>query len=151
MESAGVDGVSDGAVELGAAATVPEERGRGVGLALTAAGVAAAQDAGYAVCFSDWRTANPLSSTCWQARGFAPYLFRMVRRRCVVPQGDGGGRLTASCSAPIRLYPRSSREALGGSAPAGRTLWRLAGARNNRRSPRSWVAPAFGPTFACSS
>jgi GNAT superfamily N-acetyltransferase len=80
--------VTPGAIEIAAAATVPEERGRGVGLALTAAGVAAAQDAGYAVCFTDWRTTNPLSSSFWPARGFAPYLYRLVRR--LPPQGDVG-------------------------------------------------------------
>ncbi len=88
MEGPGVDGVTDGAVELAAAATVPEKRGRGVGSALTAAGVAAAQDAGYAVCFTDWRTANPLASTFWLARGFRPYLYRLVRR--LAPRGGGG-------------------------------------------------------------
>jgi GNAT superfamily N-acetyltransferase len=85
MEAHPVDGVTEGAVELPAAATVPEERGRGVGRALTDRGVSEARDSGYSICFTDWRTANPLASAFWQARGFKPFLYRLVRR--LVPRG----------------------------------------------------------------
>jgi GNAT superfamily N-acetyltransferase len=75
-----VDGATAGAVELTVGATVPEERGTGVGRALTARGVSEARDAGYSVCFTDWRTTNPFSSTFWPARGFEPFLYRLARR-----------------------------------------------------------------------
>lgn len=88
--SVGVDGVAGAAVELAAAATLPEERGTGVGSALTAEAAAEARRAGYTACFTDWRTTNPLSSAFWPARGFTPYLYRLVRR--LAPQGDAGGR-----------------------------------------------------------
>ena len=70
--------------------TLPEERGTGVGSALTAEAAAEARRAGYTACFTDWRTTNPLSSAFWPARGFTPYLYRLVRR--LAPQGDAGGR-----------------------------------------------------------
>jgi GNAT superfamily N-acetyltransferase len=75
-----VDGRAEGAVELSAGATIPEERGTGVGRALTARGVSEARAAGYSACFADWRTTNPLSSGFWPARGFRTYLYRLVRR-----------------------------------------------------------------------
>jgi len=75
-----MDGTTEGAVELSVGATIPEERGAGVGRALTARGVSEARNAGYSVCFTDWRTTNPLSSAFWPARGFKPFLYRLVRR-----------------------------------------------------------------------
>ncbi len=75
-----VDGVNKGAIELAVAGTIPEERGGGVGRMLTSYGVAEALKAGYTSCFTDWRTANPLSSRFWRARGFKPYRYRLVRR-----------------------------------------------------------------------
>ncbi|MDP2792030.1 MAG: GNAT family N-acetyltransferase [Rectinemataceae bacterium] len=72
--------VTEDAVELSVGATVPEERGTGVGRALTARGVAEARNRGYSVCFIDWRTTNPLSSAFWPARGFKPFEYRLVRR-----------------------------------------------------------------------
>ena len=75
-----VDGAAEGAVELAVGGTVLEERGRGIGLALTARGIAAARERGYRSCFIDWRTTNPLSSSFWPARGFEPHLYRLSRR-----------------------------------------------------------------------
>ena len=75
-----IDGTTPGAVELSVGATIPEERGRGVGRALTARGVSEARSGGHSVCFTDWRTTNPLSSAFWPARGFKPFLYRLVRR-----------------------------------------------------------------------
>jgi GNAT superfamily N-acetyltransferase len=75
-----LDGPVAGEIELAVAATIPEERGRGLGLALTAQGVAQARAAGYTTCLVDWRTANPLSSSFWKARGFRPFLYRLTRR-----------------------------------------------------------------------
>ncbi|HUX37633.1 MAG TPA: hypothetical protein VMV44_06975 [Rectinemataceae bacterium] len=67
-------------VELSVGATLPGERGRGLGRALTARGVAEALKSGYTACFTDWRTANPHSSSFWPARGFRPQLYRLTRR-----------------------------------------------------------------------
>lgn len=75
-----LDGTTPGAVELSVGATIPEERGRGVGRALTARGVREARNRGYSVCFTDWRTTNPLASAFWPERGFEPLLYRLVRR-----------------------------------------------------------------------
>lgn len=80
MEAHPVDGATEGGVELSVAATVPEERGTGVGRSLMARGVFEAWNAGYSICFLDWRTTNPLASAFWQARGFKPFLYRLVRR-----------------------------------------------------------------------
>jgi len=80
MEESAADGVPAGAAELSVAATVPEERGRGLGLALTARGIDEARGAGFSTAFTDWRTTNPLSSAFWAARGFKPYMYRLARR-----------------------------------------------------------------------
>jgi ribosomal protein S18 acetylase RimI-like enzyme len=80
MEPDAEKGIPEGAAELSVAATVPEERGRGLGLALTARGIAEARGAGYSIAFTDWRTTNPLSSAFWRSRGFKPYLYRLARR-----------------------------------------------------------------------
>jgi len=80
MEPDAIGGIPVGAAELSVAATIPEERGGGLGLALTARGIAEARDAGYSIAFTDWRTTNPLSSAFWLSRGFRPYRYRLVRR-----------------------------------------------------------------------
>lgn len=66
-------------VELAVAATVESARGRGVGLALTAAVVAAARKHGARYVAADWRTTNLLSSRFWPARGFRVVGHRMSR------------------------------------------------------------------------
>ena len=81
-----VDGKTEGAVELSVGATIPGERGTGVGRALTARGVSEARAAGYSACFADWRTTNPLSSAFWPARGFRTFLYRLVRRIKLFPE-----------------------------------------------------------------
>jgi len=75
-----VDGLHPGAIELAVAGTIPQERGSGVGRTLTAHGVSEAKKSGYSTCLTDWRTANPLSSRFWSARGFKPYQYRLARR-----------------------------------------------------------------------
>jgi ribosomal protein S18 acetylase RimI-like enzyme len=79
-----------GCVELKVAATHPEQRGRGIGSALTWRGLAHASEQGYAVCVVDWRVTNLLSSRFWPRRGFRPAVLRLVRRvdpRIVWAQG----------------------------------------------------------------
>jgi GNAT superfamily N-acetyltransferase len=73
----------DGVVYLSVAATVPEERGSGVGTALTNLALGWAYDNGSGTCITDWRSANLLSSRFWTRKGFRPTpyrLFRSIRR-----------------------------------------------------------------------
>lgn len=65
---------------LAIAATREEEQGRGVGRALTAHGLAAAQTDGYTHCITDWRVTNLLSSRFWPRQGFRPVAYRLSRR-----------------------------------------------------------------------
>lgn len=64
---------------LGFAATFPEARGSGAGLALTAAGLDWARENGYPVVVTDWRETNLLSSRFWPARGFRRTFLRLYR------------------------------------------------------------------------
>jgi GNAT superfamily N-acetyltransferase len=65
--------------ELAWAVVAEAARGRGVGLALTAAAMAAAREAGATSMVTDWRTTNLLSSRFWPARGFRAIAYRMAR------------------------------------------------------------------------
>jgi len=67
-------------IELSVCGTIPEERGKGMGRALTVYGVKKALEAGFTECVTDWRTANPFSSSFWPSLGFRPYTYRLVRR-----------------------------------------------------------------------
>jgi ribosomal protein S18 acetylase RimI-like enzyme len=64
---------------LGFAATLPEFRGSGIGVALTRAGFAWAAEAGYPVMTTDWRVTNLLSSRFWPKRGFRTSFLRLYR------------------------------------------------------------------------
>jgi GNAT superfamily N-acetyltransferase len=64
---------------LGFAATVPQARGSGIGLALTAASFAWAAEQGYAVMATDWRVTNLLASRFWPHRGFRTTFWRLYR------------------------------------------------------------------------
>ncbi len=64
---------------LGFAATLPEARGSGVGLALTNAGFAWAREQGYQVMVIDWRETNLLASRFWPRRGFRRTFLRLYR------------------------------------------------------------------------
>jgi ribosomal protein S18 acetylase RimI-like enzyme len=64
---------------LAFAATLPEARGSGAGLALTNAGLAWARDQGFPVVVTDWRETNLLSSRFWPARGFRRTFLRLYR------------------------------------------------------------------------
>jgi len=68
-----------GASMLGFAATLPEARGSGAGLALTSMCFAWARDRGYDLMVTDWRVTNLLSSRFWLARGFRPTFLRLHR------------------------------------------------------------------------
>jgi ribosomal protein S18 acetylase RimI-like enzyme len=69
----------DGAAYLGWAASLPEVRGSGAGLALTEAAFAWAHERGYASMVTDWRETNLLSSRFWPARGFRRFFLRLYR------------------------------------------------------------------------
>ena len=69
-----------GSIYLAVAATLPEARGTGAGLALTDAALAWAADAGYTIVQTDWRVANLESSRFWPRRGFRETFYRMARR-----------------------------------------------------------------------
>lgn len=64
---------------LGFAATLPEVRGGGAGLALTEASFAWAREQGYEAMVTDWRVTNLLSSRFWPARGFRTTFLRLHR------------------------------------------------------------------------
>jgi ribosomal protein S18 acetylase RimI-like enzyme len=64
---------------LGFAATLPEARGSGAGLALTNAGFDWAREQGYPVVVVDWRETNLLASRFWPRRGFRRTFLRLYR------------------------------------------------------------------------
>jgi ribosomal protein S18 acetylase RimI-like enzyme len=64
---------------LGFAATLPEFRGSGIGVALTEAGLAWAAAEGYRTMITDWRVTNLLSSRFWPKRGFRTTFLRLYR------------------------------------------------------------------------
>jgi GNAT superfamily N-acetyltransferase len=69
----------DDACILGYAATAPEVRGSGAGLALTEGVFAWARANGYTTVVVDWRVPNLLSSRFWPARGFRTSFLRLHR------------------------------------------------------------------------
>ena len=69
-----------GSVYLAVAATLPEARGRGVGLALTEHALAWAREAGYTTVHTDWRVPNLQSSRFWPRRGFRETFYRLARQ-----------------------------------------------------------------------
>jgi GNAT superfamily N-acetyltransferase len=64
---------------LGYAATLPEVRGAGSGVALTEGVFAWARERGYSIVVVDWRVPNLLSSRFWPARGFRTSFIRLHR------------------------------------------------------------------------
>ena len=69
----------NGAVLLSWAATRPDVRGSGVGVALTHASFACAHEQGYQTIVTDWRETNLLSSRFWPKRGFRRSFLRLAR------------------------------------------------------------------------
>jgi GNAT superfamily N-acetyltransferase len=69
----------EGAVLLNWAATRPEVRGGGAGIALTNASFAWAREQGYETMVTDWRETNLLSSRFWPKRGFRRSFLRLYR------------------------------------------------------------------------
>ncbi len=69
-----------GSIYLAVAATRPEARGRGAGIALTEHALRWAANAGYTAMHTDWRVANLESSRFWPRRGFRETFYRLARR-----------------------------------------------------------------------
>jgi ribosomal protein S18 acetylase RimI-like enzyme len=69
-----------GSIYLAVAATLPEARGTGAGVALTERALEWAKEAGYETVQTDWRVANLESSRFWPRRGFRETFYRMARR-----------------------------------------------------------------------
>jgi GNAT superfamily N-acetyltransferase len=69
----------DGALLLSWAATRPEVRGGGAGVALMQASFAWAREQGYGTMVTDWRETNLLSSRFWPRRGFRRSFLRLYR------------------------------------------------------------------------
>ena len=67
------------AVYLASTATLPDARGAGAGLALSAHVLAWAREAGYGSISTNWRVTNLLASRFWPARGFRPTYTRLHR------------------------------------------------------------------------
>ena len=61
------------------AASRPDVRGSGAGLALMEAALAWAHEQGYTTMVTDWRETNLLSSRFWPARGFRRSFLRLYR------------------------------------------------------------------------
>jgi ribosomal protein S18 acetylase RimI-like enzyme len=70
---------ADDACILGYAATLPEVRGSGAGVALTEGVFDWARDHGYPTVAVDWRETNLLASRFWRGRGFRPTFLRLYR------------------------------------------------------------------------
>ena len=68
-----------GAAFLGYAATLPEARGSGAGLAATNAAFDWAREQGFRVIVVDWRETNLLASRFWPRRGFRRTFLRLYR------------------------------------------------------------------------
>ena len=67
-------------IDLAHAATLPDVRGSGVGLALTGHVLTWAHEHRFRSITTDWRSVNLLSSRFWPRRGFRPQFFRLYRR-----------------------------------------------------------------------
>jgi GNAT superfamily N-acetyltransferase len=71
--------VPENNIDLAFAATHPEVRGSGAGLALTAHAMRWAAEHGFRSMTCDWRSVNLLSSRFWPKRGFRPQYLRLYR------------------------------------------------------------------------
>ena len=69
----------DRAAFIGFAATLPESRGSGIGVALTDACFAWAAEHDYSTMITDWRETNLLASRFWPRRGFRRMFLRLYR------------------------------------------------------------------------
>jgi len=68
------------ALHLASTAVLPEERGSGIGRALTAHALAVAAERGFPRLRTNWRVTNLVASRYWPARGFELTHIRLVRQ-----------------------------------------------------------------------
>lgn len=71
--------VPPASIDLASAATDPQTRGSGVGLALTAHALTWAHEHGYETMITDWRLTNLAASRFWPRRGFRETFLRLYR------------------------------------------------------------------------
>jgi ribosomal protein S18 acetylase RimI-like enzyme len=71
--------VPPGSIDLGAASTMPELRGSGIGRAMTAYVLNWAHEQGIEVMTTDWRMTNLWASRFWPNRGFREVFLRLYR------------------------------------------------------------------------
>jgi GNAT superfamily N-acetyltransferase len=71
--------VPDGNIDLAHAATEPQVRGSGAGLALTAHILRWAHEQGFRSITTDWRSVNLLASRFWPRRGWRETHYRLYR------------------------------------------------------------------------
>jgi GNAT superfamily N-acetyltransferase len=71
--------IPEGNIDLAHAVTLPDVRGIGAGLALTAHVLDWAHAHGYRSMTTDWRSVNLLSSRFWPKRGWRPTHYRLYR------------------------------------------------------------------------
>ena len=71
--------IPDASIDLANAATDPDTRGSGIGLALTAHVLTWAHENGYRAMTTDWRMTNLLASRFWPARGWRETFLRLYR------------------------------------------------------------------------
>jgi GNAT superfamily N-acetyltransferase len=72
--------VPEGTWALGHMSVLPEARGRGVGQALTLAGLALGRERGFTWSWTDWRLTNLSAEPYWRTYGWRPYQVRYTRR-----------------------------------------------------------------------
>jgi GNAT superfamily N-acetyltransferase len=72
--------VPDDAWALGHMVVRPEHRGRGLGRAMTLAGLALGRERGHTVSWTDWRLTNMTAEPYWRTYGWTPFVVRMTRR-----------------------------------------------------------------------
>ena len=70
----------DEALHIASTAVLPEERGGGIGVALTTHALALADEHGHPRVWTNWRVTNLVASRFWPARGFRLARLRLVRR-----------------------------------------------------------------------
>jgi len=72
-------GFPENAATLASTAVLEGRRGRGIGLAIVAAILGLAAEAGYEHVVTNWRMTNLAASRFWPARGFRPIYHRLYR------------------------------------------------------------------------